>query len=367
MGSSFTNIQIRNTTTSAVCKLIQSLSASRAYVSKPKNGWLTLYTEETEDRNQEKKLKKLAKAISKSLKTDVFAFLVYDSGIAMYWLYQCGSLIDAFDSCPDYFDDEVGDQPCKRVGGKTELILPMCKPGTTHAQLEAVLHPEEDPTFAEDILVAFGKLLGLDEMRLTLGFEYFEHEGEQILDDIGEFEPIGQGAERKQSRVIPSNKESPPVNPVIEFTSIVTMMAGVRSDLASKQFQQFQIMASMLWSKGKASKLKKQMLEAADKAVEDSLKRCRMTNCPSFEEMKAAIENGYDSYAKFLSQRTPDCLIEIGVEAVRGQMVEFVSALLRSGLDPNVPNAFGQTMLQAAERCGAGTEIYKIVKASASK
>src|ERR1700679_2096902 len=109
MGASFTNCQVRSTDANAVATVLASLVKSRAYISPASGGWVTVYDEATESQDS-KLLIKLAKELSKTLKTEVFGFLVHDSDIAVYYLCQNGELVDEFDSCPDYFGNKVSPQ-----------------------------------------------------------------------------------------------------------------------------------------------------------------------------------------------------------------------------------------------------------------
>jgi hypothetical protein len=89
----------------------------------------------------------------------------------------------------------VSEEICEAVRGNSNILIPLCVPGTTREQIDAVIHPQDGfPAFAEEILIALAQLLGVDEGRISLGFEYFEQDGESILDDASEFERVGQGA-----------------------------------------------------------------------------------------------------------------------------------------------------------------------------
>ena len=189
MGAFFTNCQVRSDDANAVVTALGPLLQSRAYVSPAAGGWVTVYDEATESQD-EKSLMRLAQGLSKALNTAVFGFQMHDSDIAVYYLCQKGELVDEFDSCPNYFGDRISDKDRQKVRGVTDKLLPLCIAGTSREQIDAIIHPESDedfPVMAEDIITNLGMLLGLDENRITLGFEYFETEGESILDDAKDF------------------------------------------------------------------------------------------------------------------------------------------------------------------------------------
>ncbi len=168
---------------------MENLATSSAYVSQPKNGWITVYDEEADSQDNEV-ICGIAEGLSRAVNTDVFGFLVHDSDIAAYWLFTSGKLADQFNSAPDYFGD-VSDEERDATRGDTDALLALCVPGTTAEMVDAVIHPEaEFPAMADEILFFLAGLLGIEENRIGLSFEYFEDDGEGILGDVSEFERV---------------------------------------------------------------------------------------------------------------------------------------------------------------------------------
>src|SRR5215469_2566751 len=160
MGAFFTNYQVRGKSASDVSKAIEPLVETRAYVSTAKGGWVTVY-DEASDQQDDEILKRIASELSKKLGTAVFAFLVHDSDIAIYWLYENGVLIDEFNSAPDYYK-KASDKVRQCVRGDSDKLLPLCVAGTSHAQVEEVIHPASGfPTMAEDIFGSLSQLLAI--------------------------------------------------------------------------------------------------------------------------------------------------------------------------------------------------------------
>jgi hypothetical protein len=58
-----------------------------------KNGWITVY-DAASDAQDDALIRRIAEGLSRAAKTDVFGFIVHDSDLAGYWLYQCGKLVD---------------------------------------------------------------------------------------------------------------------------------------------------------------------------------------------------------------------------------------------------------------------------------
>lgn len=180
MGAFFTNFQIQSKSKAKVATAAKQLIVARAYVSKVSQGWVGVYDERTENQ-QDGEITRIAKGLSEALHTVVFAFLVHDSDIFQYWLFDDGNLKDTFNSDPDYFTETTAEARAL-VAGNTKLLFSYCKKGADEAFLEQVLHPsapeannpKENPkpfVFAEQQLSAFAALFNIDGVRATLGFD----------------------------------------------------------------------------------------------------------------------------------------------------------------------------------------------------
>jgi hypothetical protein len=384
MGAFFTNLHVRNSSTEAVCEALPKLTQSRAYVSPPTNGWVTVYTETTEDQD-EKKLCALAKGLSTTLKADVLGFLVHDSSIACYWLYACGELTDQFNSAPDYFGESVNEQRRQPVRGNVDVLLPLCLTGTTRQELDEVLYSADGPpTFAEEIVYDLARQLGIDDARASLGFEYFTSEGEQLLPDAGGFEPVGQGTERLKSQepdfadltevlgenLIPlpldtaAATEAEPSATVLPVPEMYPVAISMLTQLWSKKHEEaIDVYSGM--SGLDSETVSRKMIEGSDLAARGLLKKSKLPGLPTTEELIASRDDGPEALAELLAKRTPGQLADIGVVAAIHGAADFVAALLKRGLDPNAPNEQGITMLSAAEQHGRDSAVYRIVKAAA--
>jgi len=179
MGAFFTNYQVRSDSADDVARTLKAINKSAsAYISPAKDGWVTIYEKES-DSQDSAVLQRLAMGLSRGLSTDVFAFLVHDSDFLVYWLYQRGQLADEYNSAPDYFS-EVDDETRERYRGNPDVLLPLCRPGTTREAVAQAL--AESSVFAEETLGQLATLLGIDPERAALGFNYFEEEPESIAD-----------------------------------------------------------------------------------------------------------------------------------------------------------------------------------------
>jgi hypothetical protein len=359
MGASFTNYQIRGKSVPEVSEALSSLVESGAYVSPEKNGWVTVYDRSSDDQDEDRH-KRVAAELSSTLNTAVFAFLVHDSDIAVYWLFRNGNLTDEFNSAPDYFA-KVGEEVKSCVRGDTEKLLPLCVAGTSRAQVEEVIHPADGfAPFAEQILTDLSKLLGIDDARMTLGFEYFDQEGEDILPDASKFKPIGKGISKKKAQPPKPANQPPPV--VFDpFPIAIGMMTrcwtGELEKMAEALKQRFP---------NQIVNIADQMSDGSDRVAQNFLKNTSLPDAPTFKELKAARDQGPEAFAKLLVQRAPTQLGSIADGAIQAGLVTFITALLTNGMDANTPNQHGQTLLSVAERLEK-PEICEVLKSEMKK
>jgi hypothetical protein len=352
MGSFFTNLHIRNAATKAVCTALQKLDG-RAYVSPPSGGWVTVYPECTEPQN-DGPMREIASGLSRTFKTDVLGFLVHDSDIAMYWLYRNGDLIDEFNSAPDYFSTKIEEPTDTPLGGDVEAFLSLCKTGTTRAQLEQVLHPTDGfPVMADEIVTELAKLLGINETRASFGFKYFENSGAEVFPEVAKFEPIG-GAERQQPRT------RSPKYPEIRLPDPYTLAVNMLTQVWNPEYE--------ITDLANADPFLKTLRTQFDRTARDLLKKSKLPNLPTIEELKSARNQGPESLALLLAAKTPDQLAEIAKGAVVVSLEPFLVALLKHGVDPLAKDSAGRSVLDtAAQAHGANSAIYKLVKAAVKK
>ena len=366
MGAFLTNYQVRSKSSPAVVKALSALLESSAYVSPEKGGWVTVYDESSE-KQDEAVLTRIAAGLSRELHTAVFGFLVHDSDIAAYWLYQDGMLADQFNSAPDYFDDDIDDETRDCLRGNPEVLLPLCLTGTTSAQIEAVIQaPDGPPVGAENLLPELARLLGMDDERIGLGFEYFNENGEELLPDASEFEPVGAKALRKKKPV--PQPMGQPAAPALDMSAIsfyvaIGMLTKCWTGEAEKHAKLF---AERFPDKLGKNDLAKELRKGFDRGARDFLKGLESPVYPAFEELKAARDKGPEALAKLLAERTPAHLGSIAAGAVgeEGNLENFVSALLAAGLNPNATDHHGNTLLSLAERKGKDSLGYRLIKSA---
>jgi Ankyrin repeats (3 copies) len=161
MGLFCANFHFRMTDDKALSAALARRKVTQCRVSAAKNGWTSLY-EERASQQDDDRIRELATNLSKDLRVPCVAFLVHDSDFACYWLVDDGKLLDEFNSCPGYFDDD-DDGSANPSGGQTDVLLPYCRPGVEEKQLEALLR--EETLFAESVIEGLADALGIDRER----------------------------------------------------------------------------------------------------------------------------------------------------------------------------------------------------------
>ena len=170
MGASFTNCNVRTTDTAKCAKVLKSSSGLRALMTDSKNGWVTVYDEESESQDINI-LRRLAKRLSAELKTVAIGILVHDSDIFQYLFYENGELVDQFDSKPDYLGP-VSDEQKKEWRGGFGKLLPYATKGSAISDFKRAA--KKQCVVEEERAGEFSKLLGIDPSRAKTGFKYLQ-------------------------------------------------------------------------------------------------------------------------------------------------------------------------------------------------
>jgi hypothetical protein len=348
MGAFFTNYQVRSDSAEKVIGVAARSVKTRAYVSPPKDGWVTVYDETSDDQDQEE-LQRLAKVLSRDLSTAVFAFLDHDSDILMYFLYERGEVVDEYNSNPDYFDeaDEVTRTRCR---GSARAVLKHCVSGTPIEIVKRILHHSDDYGFAEDILADLAPLLGMDEARLHLGFKYFTEEGAESLPDAENFQLVGKGVTEDERT---DRKEK-----IREATAA----AGPRAAKGTSASDLYCMAIGMITMARGSSVLPPgvtaipginrqevlaQVRKKMDATIKRMVKQCASPEWPSGEALVAAADKGPSELAGLIATGVPQLLDEAAMAAA-GSDIDWLRAFVEAGANVNAANQHGSTALMRA-------------------
>lgn len=160
MGLFCVNMHFQTTDDNALSAALNRRGVSRYEILPAKGGWTSLYEERASEQDDER-IRDLAGGLSEDLDVAAISFLVHDSDVACYWLFDKGRLLDQYNSCPDYFDDDAADdEPSGPAGGQPDVLLPYCQADVQHDELAAVLATEA--LFADRVIERLADALGID-------------------------------------------------------------------------------------------------------------------------------------------------------------------------------------------------------------
>lgn len=197
MGEKFVNYQIRSNSINDVTDIVKSLTEKQAYISPPKNGWITVY-DQTSERLRYDEINSFAQKISASLSTVVFSIVVFSGLHFIYLLHESGEIIDEFYEDPEgltfgykYVNNEI----LKRFRGNPNKLLKHC---VSEVTLEAIslffnsCREHKRDYLGQDAAYEFSLLLGIDPDRAIIGYKYFldnnfNSEFDPDLDDAQDF------------------------------------------------------------------------------------------------------------------------------------------------------------------------------------
>jgi hypothetical protein len=162
MGLFCVNFHFRTTDDKALSQALNRRGVSRYRVVPAQSGWTALYEEQASEQD-DRRIRELGGGLSDDLRVPAIAFLVHDSDIACYWLFDNGQLLDEYNSDPGYFDSDT-DGPPSPAGARTDILLRYCRPGVRKDELAALLGEDHvrATTFAEDVIRRLAGALGID-------------------------------------------------------------------------------------------------------------------------------------------------------------------------------------------------------------
>lgn len=101
MGSFYVTHTVRTTDRQKIGEL---LVRRKAMVSTVSSGVIVVFDKDANSQDEDIAID-LARMLSADMNAVVLAVLNHDDDILMYWLFESGTQIDSYNSCPDYFAD----------------------------------------------------------------------------------------------------------------------------------------------------------------------------------------------------------------------------------------------------------------------
>src|SRR5262245_36740962 len=357
MGLFCVNMHFRSTDDKALTAAVRKHGVTRFRVLPAKGGWTTLYEEEASHQD-DGRIRDLTGSLSRDLKVPAIAFMVHDSDIACYWLYENGQLLDEFNSCPAYFDDDAtGDEPPS--GGRADVLVRYCRPGVAKDDIASVLGGGE--LFAEGLVEHLADALGIDEERALSDYRDGGDRGaggfgdddddECDDDDDGDGPQILSMREGLASRMTQMLAADPRAKVDPQATALV--QAAVKGDVA--EIDRLLAAGVAVDAEGLAP-LPTQPMGAMAQVFAGQLPQIPMT------PLLAAVSHKRPAAAERLLERGADAnrvhhLFGTPVHAAAGGgEAELLRLLIDHGGDVNARNAHQQTPLQAVRQARSTIE-----------
>jgi hypothetical protein len=198
MGERFINYQICCDLTGDITSSIRAILIKKAYVSLPKDGWITIYDEASEDHFDYTTVSQFAQHLSQRLSAVVFSFVVVSGLYSTYLLYDRGERIDQFHSDPEGFKfgfEQCTEDTLESFRGNPERLLSYCLPGTDISEIQHILTASRNGELdflGQETIYELATLLGIDGYRAITGYQYFEENSlhntiDPVLPDAHEF------------------------------------------------------------------------------------------------------------------------------------------------------------------------------------
>lgn len=387
MGASLTNYFMCTKSCEGLVAKLPVIISARAYLVCLEGKWLALFDEGSEQSSDTER-HKLAREMSKITASGVFCFIVFDSDIFGYILYNKGKFEDEYWSRSDYF---ILRNP-GMVGGnisRIQTLLTYCEKNVRSEVIHEVLE-SGNYEFEEQRLTALGAILGISEEMITCNFDDFALViGERYpRDGVSVIQITGRHYSRLcQNLFLASEKGDVGAVKILLSEGIDPNCAdttGLRSS---------PLVAAILGGHGKVAVL---LLDAGAKASHEALMASAILNdtmliqrlikagcdpsakhesgrnalwnaimCGAVDAVKALVMVGADVNCQYEISYEVPAFVEKGytplLYAVRRGNVNIVETLLHAGANADYISPAGEKALSIAERKGK-EEIIKVLR-----
>jgi len=144
----------------AVAKYLPRLGGSGAWVDGPRNGWVVMYADLV---NRDRRAReRLASELSNATAAPVIAIGVEQGAVVRYALFERGSVVDEYQSVPDYFGPlPPGDVVALSANPTVVSRLTGAEPARVRAVVRTASSPEELPP-PDELLAQIAEVMGLE-------------------------------------------------------------------------------------------------------------------------------------------------------------------------------------------------------------
>jgi Ankyrin repeats (3 copies) len=329
------NFHFRTTDDRALSSALSRRGVSRYRIATAKRGWTSLF-EEQASQQDDQRIHELAGGLSQDLQAPAIAFMVHDSDIACYWLFDNGRLLDEYNSCPDYFNDDA-DESSSPSGGQPDVLLRYCRAGVSYDDLVAIL--EQDATFAEGVVEQLADALDIDEERALSDYRDADLDGPTGGDESDDDDNDGDNDD---------DSDDGPRN-----------ILSMRSGLANKLAAMFSGGTSATTSDPQAMAL----VQAAARDDEKEIDRLLAAGATVDADAPGSLPEGQAGagLGKLFAGNIPQIAMTPLLAATIHQKHASVKRLLDAGADPNRVNPTFGTAVHAATGAGDAALLRLII------
>lgn len=164
MGNFYTNITLYRGNR---VNLLAKLKGRHAAVSPTVGDFTVVWDEESESQDV-RVLEALTKRLSQELSCPAWAVLNHDDDVFMSILFVAGEKLDAYNSCPGYFEGS-GSKP---EGGNATLLAKTFGAESAAKSVEDILRNQDGYTFALERHQALVEALGMPTFGVGMGYRY---------------------------------------------------------------------------------------------------------------------------------------------------------------------------------------------------
>jgi Ankyrin repeats (3 copies) len=361
MGLFCVNFHVRNSSADQVAEAMQS-SGWDSFVALPsQNNWTSFCDAEASNQD-ESRIQEIGTRVSDLLGQPLIAFMVHDSDVACYWLFDKGNLVDSFNSEPDYFEES--DDAAGPSGGDPSVLVKYCQKTTTVAKLSSIL--AKKPVFAEQTIEKLARALGIPADRAISDFHDIA-DGD-LADPMPEIDDEDDEGEIDPNDILASNEGllkqlaslmgQAPRNDQVDPTSQRFVQAAATGDLETLQ---------LLLSQGVSPDCE---APAAAMQGQSPVPAMLMGSMPARSALIAAILNNQTSAVQFLLEQNANVdkvhpLYGAPIHAaVIGGNVDVLQLLIAAKANVQQPNAQGMSALQTMDQARASWTQMKELQAS---
>lgn len=143
----------------------------RTMVSPTINDLTIVYDEESEAQKLGV-LRNLTSQLSTHFQCPALAVLNHDDDVLWYDLFDSGTLLDSYNSTPQFFDEEADSKP---TGGDAALLCRLFQVPNSATRISEILaKPQQEYIFARDRHRDIATALNLPPLLIDTGFHYLE-------------------------------------------------------------------------------------------------------------------------------------------------------------------------------------------------